>query len=239
MRIEERGAPRARSGPTSTPHPPSRERPVRRHVLAVELREERVEGRQGVLRELGRRPRQLGAGRRGPALRGLRPRGRLQRGRQLRDVAHGQAQRGDLGELLAGQGLPLRAGRGGHGAAQRLEGAVDLAHAAALARVGRLAAVLAERRRARARALGGAGARARPQLVRVVIRHRVRARDARAPPPRHHHPGALRHRPVRSADRCSSFIIRKTLSYPLIQNIDKYYTKIFRFPIFDKKYFIT
>lgn len=53
----------------------SRECPV--DVVAVELREERVEGRQRVLRELGRRLPlqlrgelgQLGAQRRGPALR--------------------------------------------------------------------------------------------------------------------------------------------------------------------------
>lgn len=206
MRIEEHQSPVPQRSDRAG-RPSSRERPVR--VLAVELREERVEGRQRVLRELRRRLAlrrrrrelrqlgQVGAQRRGPAL-GPRgepevvgePRVGLQRRRQRRDVAHGEAQRGDLGELLAGQRLAGDVG-GGHGAPQRLEGAVDLAHAAALARVGRLAAVLAERLRLAARPLlrlaRPRAGRARAQLVLVVIRHRMRApRDApRHTPPTH------------------------------------------------------
>lgn len=161
----------------------SRECPV--NVHAVELGEEGVEGRQGVLGELRGfvfrgELRQIRAEGRRPALGGF-PLGALAQGcRQGGYVLHGQAQGRDLGELLAGHGA---AGyrSGGHRLPQRLERAVDLAHPGALAGVRGLPAVLAER-------LGGsAGARLaaprgpRAQLVLVVIGHRVPPRVSTHP----------------------------------------------------------
>lgn len=99
-------------------------------------------------------------------------RGRLQRVRERRDVAHGETQRRDLGELLADALLVVvllllltelvRGVVGRHRASQRLEGGVDLAHAVALPRVGGLASVLAQRRRL----LLAAGAGASPRRGR-------------------------------------------------------------------------
>jgi hypothetical protein len=65
---------------------------------------------------------------------------------QGRDVLHGEAQRGDLGQLLVGTGHLRRLHVWDH-APQRFESLVYLPHAVPLPRVGRLAAVLAERRR--------------------------------------------------------------------------------------------
>lgn len=161
----------------------SRKCPV--NVLAVELGEERVEGRQGVLGELRggllfHFRRELGEVRaegRGPAL-GSGFRIGVEGSGEGRYVAHGEAEGGYFGEFLAGD-WGAGDGGGGHGAAEGLEGAVDLAHAAALARVGGLPAVLAERlrRAARARLAGPRGART--QLVLVVLGHGVRCARGR------------------------------------------------------------
>lgn len=171
----------------------SRKCPV--NVLVVELREEGVEGREGVLRELRRglllrgELGQFRAQRRGPALRppalrafrALLRAGRPKCGRERRDVAHRQTQGGDLGELLAWHRRARDLGRR-HRPAQGLEGPVYLPHATPLARVGRLPAVLAERLRL---ALGPRLARARgarTQLILVVIGHRMRAPRGDATP---------------------------------------------------------
>lgn len=170
----------------------SRESPLHVRVV-VKLCEEGFERREGVFRAL--RPAlqfcgelwQVRAKRGGPRVRRGRhrdfhlTRARFsQSSRQSRYIPHGESQSGDFSEFLAryrGPGYGCR----WDGLAESLEGPVDLSHAAPFASVGRFSSVLAERLRRPARARLAAARGPRPQLVLVVVGHRVRgALDAGA-----------------------------------------------------------